>query len=127
MKKCNISYIFVFLISLCLFSCSGTLLQEKEESVIKIQVEDSARTIEALIQPDQLRNFKLTGKKSSEESFQNLGNASGYASLAQLTNARITLPAGAVGNEWDFNLSAELPVEGSSSLTFSAATKCTVK
>ena len=127
MKKCNISYIFVFLISLCLFSCSGNLLQEKEESVIKIQVEDSARTIEALIQPDQLRNFKLTGKKSSEESFQNLGNASGYASLAQLTNARITLPAGAVGNEWDFNLSAELPVEGSSSLTFSAATKCTVK
>ena len=127
MKKCNISYIFVFLISLCLFSCSGNLLQEKEESVIKIQVEDSARTIEALIQPDQLRNFKLTGKKSSEDSFQNLGNASGYASLAQLANARITLPAGAVGNEWDFNLSAELPVEGSSSLTFSAATKCTVK
>lgn len=136
MKKCNISYIFVFLISLCLFSCSGNLLQEKEmqnnnfqtlESVIKIRVEDSARTIEALIQPDQLRNFKLTGKKSSEESFQNLGNASGYASLAQLTNARIILPAGAVGNEWDFNLSAELPVEGSSSLTFSAATKCTVK
>ena len=127
MKKFNISYIFVFLISLCLFSCSGNLLQEKEESVIKIQVEDSARTIEALIQPDQLKNFKLTGKKSSEESFQNLGNASGYASLAQLANARITLPAGAVGNEWDFNLSAELPVEGSSSLTFSAATKCTVK
>ena len=118
----------LFAMTFMAFSCTNISddfkTEQSQKTVLKIDVEGSARTVAPALQMSDFTNFKLTGKKNGAESSQTIGNASGYATISVLKDAEIELPAGASGSTWEFTLTAELPpkTESGSSETFTATT-----
>ena len=124
-----------FAMAFAAVSCSNLSVQkdveksteQSQKAVIRITSDSIARTVEPVLQPEQLKNFRLTGKKGEEETPQNLGNSEGYATFNDLKNAEIVLPDGAAGRQWVFTLSGDLPGEGDSFVTYYAVTNTWVK
>ena len=128
MKNIKFRHIIISFILMTVFaavSCSGLTLQsqnQSENAVIKIVLEDTARTVSPELTLEQLTNFRLTGKKSGDDTVVTLGNAS-YATAAALTGAEITLPAGAADNSWELTLKADCNVTGVTKTYTSTVTK----
>ena len=134
--------IFVSLTMLMVFmavSCNNVTMPKDTDNkaeqftaqspVLKIIIDESARTIEPVIQPSLLKNFRLSGSKvvGEGEAPQTFEATTTYTALSDLSNADILLPSDAAGFNWDLTLSADLPGEGNSSVTYTAATRANIK
>ena len=134
--------IFVSLTMLMVFmavSCNNVTMPKDTDNkaeqftaqspVLKIIIDESARTIEPVIQPSLLKNFRLSGSKvvGEGEAPQTFESSTTYAALSDLSNADILLPSDAAGFNWDLTLSADLPGEGNSSVTYTATTRANIK
>ena len=124
-KSTNIFLVlFILLAGFAAVSCNNLTLQnQSQKPVLTITLEEQFRTVSPELSLDQLSNFQLTGKKSGEETVVTLGNASGYATAAALTNAVITLPDDAAGNSWELTLTAQCHTGGVNKTYTSTVTK----
>lgn len=125
--------IFAVTLTVTATACSDSIASDSAETttvqaqkpILKIMLKSESRTVD-LPSLNQFKNFKLTGKKSEENSqVQNLGNQNGYASVSELQNAEIELPAGAAGSEWEFTLKADLQLINNSTAIQCTATATT--
>ena len=122
------AYILCASLAIVLMSVSCSNLSDEfktdqsQKTILKINLQSEARTATPLLQIGQFSNFKLTGKKESDENAQTIGKANGYATANDLQNVEIALPAGASGSTWEFTLTAELSssAETGSSETFTS-------
>ena len=121
--------LFILLGAFTVVSCSNLTEQEQmpsQKTVLKVILQDDARTVSPELLLNQLSNFKLTGQKAGDDNpVINLGNASGYATAADLAAEEFALPDDASGSYWNFTLTAEFNA-GDVTQTYSCTSGITV-
>ena len=121
--------LYILLAAFTAVSCNNLTTQEQKQSqktVLKVILQDEARTVSPELLLTQLSNFKLTGQKAGDDNpVVNLGNASGYATAADLAAEEFALPDDASGSYWNFTLTAEFNA-GDVTQTYSCTSGITV-
>ena len=121
--------LYILLAAFTAVSCNNLTTQEQKQSqktVLKVILQDEARTVSPELLLTQLSNFKLTGQKGGDGNpVVDLGNASGYATAADLAAEEFALPDDASGSYWNFTLTAEFNA-GDVTQTYSCTSGITV-